>query len=103
MFDAPTDFCRLFLFRHPELDPAHAERAVGAGPADLSRRGRAQILHWLELLKPVDVSRNYGNRHGVLPFTAIVDATGVIAYIHSGTLDANDLSNLLQPLLARGS
>lgn len=49
----PTDFCRLWLFRHPELDAAHAERAVGDGPADLSRRGRAQVLRWLELLKPV--------------------------------------------------
>lgn len=53
MLDDPTDFCRLYLFRHPELDPAHAERAVGAGPADLSRRGRAQVLAWLELMKPV--------------------------------------------------
>lgn len=51
----PTDFCRLWLFRHPELDAAHAERAVGDGPADLSRRGRAQVLRWLELLKPVAI------------------------------------------------
>lgn len=51
VIDAPTDFCRLFLFRHPELDPAHAERAVGAGPADLGRRGRAQVLAWLERMK----------------------------------------------------
>src|SRR5688572_12275775 len=49
----PTDFCRLWLFRHPELDPAHAQRAVGDGPADLTRRGRAQVLRWLELLKLV--------------------------------------------------
>lgn len=56
MFDAPTDFCRLFLLRHPELDPAHAERAVGAGPADLSRRGRTQVLRWLEMLKPAPLA-----------------------------------------------
>lgn len=49
----PTDFCRLWLFRHPELDAAHSDRAIGAGPADLSRRGRAQVLRWLELCKPV--------------------------------------------------
>jgi broad specificity phosphatase PhoE len=49
----PSDFCRLWLFRHPELDAAHAERAIGAGPADLSRRGRTQVLRWLELTKPV--------------------------------------------------
>jgi len=41
--------------RHPELELGHAELAVGAGPADLSRRGRAQTLRWLELLKDVEV------------------------------------------------
>ncbi|MCA8977279.1 MAG: histidine phosphatase family protein [Planctomycetes bacterium] len=56
VFDEPTDFCRLFLFRHPELDPAHAECAVGSGPADLSRRGRAQVLRWLELMKPIGLA-----------------------------------------------
>lgn len=53
----PTDFCRLWLFRHPELDAAHAERAIGAGPADLSRRGRAHVLRWLELLKPIAIGQ----------------------------------------------
>jgi broad specificity phosphatase PhoE len=52
----PTDFCRLWLFRHPELAEAHAERAVGAGPAELSRRGRAQVLRWLELMKPIELA-----------------------------------------------
>jgi len=49
----PTDFCRLWLFRHPEPDPAHGDRAVGAGPAELGRRGRAQVLPWLGWTKPV--------------------------------------------------
>jgi len=57
----PTDFCRLWLFRHPELDAAHAERAVGAGPADLSRRGRAQVLRWLELCKPRSIASVHGS------------------------------------------
>jgi len=52
----PTDFCRLWLFRHPELEPEHAQRAVGDGPADLSRRGRAQVLRWLEVTKPLDLA-----------------------------------------------
>jgi broad specificity phosphatase PhoE len=52
----PTDFCRLWLFRHPELDVAHSDRAIGAGPADLSRRGRAQVLHWLERTKALDLA-----------------------------------------------
>lgn len=53
----PTDFCRLWLFRHPELDAENAQRAVGDGPAELSRRGRAQVLRWLELLKPIAVEQ----------------------------------------------
>lgn len=57
MLDEPVDFCRLWLLRHPELEAGATEVAVGAGPADLSRRGRAQILRWLELLKNVDVER----------------------------------------------
>ena len=51
VLDEPTDFCRLWLLRHPELESAHAELAVGAGPADVNRRGRAQVLRWLELFQ----------------------------------------------------
>jgi broad specificity phosphatase PhoE len=50
-----TDFCRLWLFRHPELDAAHRQRAVGAGPAGLSRRGQAMVLTWLQWLEGVAV------------------------------------------------
>ena len=49
----PTDFCRLWLCRHPELEPTAAQRALGDGPAEIGRRGRAQVLRWLELLQPV--------------------------------------------------
>jgi len=52
-----TDFCRLILLRHPELGPEHKNLAVGSGAADLSRRGRAQVLHWLQLLEQVPVDR----------------------------------------------
>ena len=55
VLEEPNDFCRIWLLRHPELELGHAELALGAGPADLSRRGRAQTLRWLELLKEVDV------------------------------------------------
>ncbi|MBL9079500.1 MAG: histidine phosphatase family protein [Planctomycetes bacterium] len=61
MIEEPTDFCRLWLFRHPELDPAHAACAVGAGPAELSRRGRAQVLRWLDRLKPVTIAAVYAS------------------------------------------
>lgn len=56
MLAEPNDFCRLWLLRHPELELAHAELAVGAGPADVNRRGRAQVLRWMELFKPVELA-----------------------------------------------
>lgn len=56
VLDDPTDFCRLWLLRHPELEAAHSELAVGAGPADLNRRGRAQVLRWLEVFQPREVA-----------------------------------------------
>lgn len=72
----PTDFCRLWLFRHPEIDAAQAQRAIGDGPAELSRRGRAQVLRWLELLKPVAIEAVWSSPqpqcHG--PARAIAEA-----------------------------
>lgn len=56
MLDEPTDFCRLWLLRHPEIEAGQTELAVGAGPAELNRRGRAQVLRWLEILRPVRVA-----------------------------------------------
>jgi len=52
-----TDFCRLILLRHPELAKEHRDLAVGSGAAALSRRGRAWVLHWLELLRQVPLDR----------------------------------------------
>jgi broad specificity phosphatase PhoE len=51
----PTDFRRLYLFRHPELDASHQGRAVGAGAAPLSRRGRAQVLEWAQWIDGVEL------------------------------------------------
>lgn len=56
VLDEPNDFCRLWLLRHPELESSHSELAVGAGPADLSRRGRTQLLRWLEVFKEREVA-----------------------------------------------
>ncbi len=56
VLDEPTDFCRLWLLRHPELEAAAGDLAVGAGPADLSRRGRAQTLRWLEVFSERDLA-----------------------------------------------
>lgn len=55
----PTDFRRLFLFRHPELAESHQNRAVGAGDAELSRRGRAQVLEWTQWLEDVELAAVY--------------------------------------------
>lgn len=52
----PTDFCRLILLRHPELDPQFANRAVGGGDATLARRGQGQVLAWLELFEDVAIT-----------------------------------------------
>ena len=51
-----TDFCRMFLFRHPELSPADSGRAVGAGPAELGRRGQQTVLRWLRLVERVELA-----------------------------------------------
>ena len=56
MLTDPTDFRRLFLFRHPELDAAHQGLAVGSGPAALSRRGRAQTLDWTAWMELVPLA-----------------------------------------------
>jgi len=56
VLDDPSDFCRLWLLRHPELEAAHSELAIGAGPADLNRRGRAQVLRWLEVFQQREVA-----------------------------------------------
>jgi len=56
VLEEPNDFCRLWLLRHPELESSHAELAVGAGSAELSRRGRTQLLRWLELFADREVA-----------------------------------------------
>ena len=50
-----TDFCRLYLFRHPELAAEDANRAIGNGAAGLSRRGQAQTIEWMKTLEKIDV------------------------------------------------
>ena len=59
MLHDASEFCRLILLRHPELDVSHA--AVGAGAASLSRRGRTGVLGWLEALKPVAIHGVYSS------------------------------------------
>lgn len=56
MLKDPTDFCRVILVRHPELAPEFQNRAVGSGDAELSRRGRAAVLRWSEVLEHAGVA-----------------------------------------------
>jgi broad specificity phosphatase PhoE len=54
-----TDFCRLLLFRHPELDAAKRDVALGSGSAPLSRRGRAAVLEWIARLDGITIDAVY--------------------------------------------
>ena len=45
------------------------------------------------------VTRDLGNRAGVLPFTVVLDRAGKIAYVHAGALSEVLLGAVLTPLL----
>ncbi len=74
-----TDYCRLYLFRHPELETSHAELAVGAGPADLGHRGRAQTAEWLRIMGPLSVDAVWSSQQPQCagPARALAEARGL--------------------------
>ncbi len=47
----------------------------------------------------IDISRDYGNRLGVLPFTVIIDRDGVIRHIHPGEISMEQAKAYVEPLL----
>jgi peroxiredoxin len=47
----------------------------------------------------IDVTLRYGNGAGVLPYTAVVDRSGRVAYARPGELSRERLEALVQPLL----
>ena len=55
MLPEVTDYCRLILIRHPQLHESVANVAVGAGHAELSRRGKQRAIEWIELLKETEI------------------------------------------------
>lgn len=55
MLPEVTDYCRLILIRHPQLQESFANVAVGGGRAELSRRGKQRVLEWIELLKGTEI------------------------------------------------
>jgi thiol-disulfide isomerase/thioredoxin len=47
----------------------------------------------------LDLSKDLGNRAGVLPFTVVLDRSGKLAHAHIGVLTESALSAVLEPLL----
>jgi len=45
------------------------------------------------------VSYQYGNRHGALPYSVIIDKKGMIRYKKAGLISRNQLVSLIEPLL----
>lgn len=48
----------------------------------------------------VQVGRSYGNRSGLLPYSALVDADGIVRWTHLGVLERTDLEARLAGLAA---
>lgn len=59
MLSETTDYCRLILLRHPELDSKFTNIAVGGSEAAVGRRGQTQVMAWFDLLESVPVSTIY--------------------------------------------
>ena len=47
----------------------------------------------------IEISQDYGNRLGVLPFTVIIDRDGVIRHVHPGEISLEDVRAYIEPLL----
>ncbi len=45
------------------------------------------------------VGRRFGNRSGMLPYSVLVDAEGIIRWTHLGAVTRQQLANQLEPLL----
>lgn len=48
----------------------------------------------------IEVARQFGNTLGVLPYTAVIDQQGRLADVHAGVVQAEDLTSLLDDLVA---
>lgn len=47
----------------------------------------------------IEIAESYGNTSGALPYTAVVDRTGLIHYAKAGPLSGAELEKIVQPLL----
>jgi thiol-disulfide isomerase/thioredoxin len=50
-------------------------------------------------VETLGISKDLGNRAGVLPFTVVLDRAGRVAYAHAGALTEASLDAVLTPLL----
>ena len=48
----------------------------------------------------MQVGRSYGNRSGLLPYSALVDADGIVRWTHLGVLERAELEERLVELAA---
>jgi len=50
-------------------------------------------------MESLNISKDLGNKAGVLPFTVVLDRDGKVAYTHAGALTEASLGQILTPLL----
>ncbi len=79
MLPEVTDFCRLFLCRHPELAPDAAGRAIGSGVAPIGRRGQETVLRWLRVFATIRIDAVFASDRPQCadPAAAIAAAKGL--------------------------
>ena len=84
---------------------ANGVHVVGIAMDNVSKvREYAKELHieytlLMGSMETLDLSKDLGNRTGVLPFTVVLDRGGKLAYARAGALTEVELSAALKPLL----
>ena len=47
----------------------------------------------------IPIAESYGNDRGALPYTAVIDRSGHIRFVHAGPVSGADLESIIRPLL----
>lgn len=50
-------------------------------------------------LEAIKIAENYGNRHGALPYTVIIDRNQIIRHVQMGILHRDQAEEIITPLL----
>jgi thiol-disulfide isomerase/thioredoxin len=91
-----------------DLQLEYADKGVRILGIALDDPGRARefaenmSLQYPTLVGQADVAvtgRRYGNSTGMLPFSVLIDAAGIIRWTHLGALDREELQIQIQALL----